>query len=171
MNADELRQLQAPIKAKYKEDPAAALRTFHAVGVLLPDRPTCRIETRFGTIDAGLHPAAGGDGSEACSGDMLLESLVACAGVTFNVVATAMSIPFRSARVIIEGDGDFRGTLGVSREVPVGVTDIRMRFEVDSDASDEQLATLLKQTERYCVIYQTLLTPPRMAATLQRINT
>ena len=139
--------------------------------VLLPDRPTCRIETRFGTIDAGLHPAAGGDGSEACSGDMLLESLVACAGVTFNVVATAMSIPFRSARVIIEGDGDFRGTLGVSREVPVGVTDIRMRFEVDSDASDEQLATLLKQTERYCVIYQTLLTPPRMAATLQRINT
>ncbi len=171
MNADELRQLQAPIKARYKEDPVAARQTFQAIGVLLPDRPACRIETRFGTIDAGLHPAAGGDGSEACSGDMLLESLVACAGVTFNVVATAMSIPFRSARVVIEGDGDFRGTLGVSREVPVGVTDIRMRFEVDSDASDEQLALLLKQTERYCVIYQTLRSPPRMAATLQRLKT
>ena len=171
MNADELRRLQAPLKARYKEEPAAARQTFRAAGVLLPDRPTCRIETRFGTIDAGLHPAAGGDGSEACSGDMLLESLVACAGVTFNVVATAMSIPFRSARVIIEGDGDFRGTLGISREVPVGVSDIRMCFEVDSDASDEQLAILLKQTERFCVIYQTLLTPPRIAATLQRVKT
>jgi uncharacterized OsmC-like protein len=170
MNADELRQLQAPIKARYKEDPLAARKTFHAVGILLPDRPTCRIETRFGTIDAGLHPAAGGDGSEACSGDMLLEALVACAGVTFNVVATAMGIPFRSAKVIIEGDGDFRGTLGLSKEVPVGVTDIRMRFEVDSDASDEQLALLLKQTERYCVIYQTLRTPPRMSADLQRVR-
>lgn len=170
MNADELRQLQAPIKARYKEDPSAARKTFHAVGILLPDRPACRIETRFGTVDAGLHPAAGGDGSEACSGDMLLEALVACAGVTFNVVATAMGIPFRSAKVVIEGDGDFRGTLGLSREVPVGVTDIRMRFVVDSDASDEQLALLLKQTERYCVIYQTLRTPPRMSADLQRVR-
>jgi uncharacterized OsmC-like protein len=170
MNANELRQLQAPIKARYREDPAAARKTFHAAGTLLPGQPTCRIETRFGTINAGLHPAAGGDGSEACSGDMLLEALVACAGVTFNVVATAMGIPFRSARVILEGDGDFRGTLGLSREAPVGVTDIRMRFEVDSDASDEQLALLLKQTERYCVIYQTLQTPPRMTAALQRVG-
>lgn len=171
MNAEELRQLQAPIKARYKEDPAAARHTFQATGILLADRPTCRIETRFGALNAGLHPAAGGDGSEACSGDMLLESLVACAGVTFNVVATAMSISFRSVRVIVEGDGDFRGTLGIARDVPVGVTDIRLRFEVDSDASDEQLATLLKQTERFCVIFQTLRTPPRMQATLQRVGT
>ena len=111
MNAEELRLLQAPLKALYKENPAAARATFRASGVLLPDRPVCRIETRFATIDAGLHPAAGGDGNDACSGDMMLEALVACAGVTFNVVATAMSIPFRSARVIVEGDGDFRGTL------------------------------------------------------------
>ena len=168
MNAEQLRQLQAPIKALYKEDPAAAVRTFRAEGTLLPDRPACRIETRFASFDAGLHPAAGGDGSEACSGDMLLESLVACAGVTFNVVATAMGIPFRSARVIVEGDGDFRGTLGIARDVPVGITDIRLRFEVDSPASDEQLAVLMRQTERYCVIFQTLRTPPRLAASLQR---
>lgn len=168
MNAEQLRQLQAPIKALYKEDPAAAVRTFRAEGTLLPDRPACRIETRFASFDAGLHPAAGGDGSEACSGDMLLESLVACAGVTFNVVATAMGIPFRSTRVVVEGDGDFRGTLGIARDVPVGITDIRLRFEVDSPASDEQLAVLMRQTERYCVIFQTLRTPPRLAASLQR---
>jgi uncharacterized OsmC-like protein len=170
MDPSELRQLQAPIKEKYKQDPASARQIFKATGVLLTDRLTCRIENRIGTIDAGLHPAAGGDGSEACSGDMLLESLVACAGVTFNVVATAMSIPFRSAKVIVEGDGDFRGTLGVAKDVPVGMTDIRLRFEVDSDASDEQLALLLKQTERYCVIYQTLRTPPQMEVALQRVN-
>ncbi|MBL8489485.1 MAG: OsmC family protein [Rhodocyclaceae bacterium] len=170
MNADELRQIQAPIKARYKEDPATALRTFRAEGTLLPDRPACRIETRFAAFDAGLHPAAGGDGSEACSGDMLLESLVACAGVTFNVVATAMGIPFRSARVIVEGDGDFRGTLGIARDVPVGITAIRMRFEVDSPASDEQLGVLMRQTERYCVIFQTLGTPPRLDASLTRVG-
>ena len=168
MNAEELKQLQAPIKARYKETPAAAKHTFHARGTLLPGRPACRIETRFAQFDAGLHPAAGGDGSEACSGDLLLESLVACAGVTFNVVATAMSIPFDSVVVIVEGEGDFRGTLGVAKDVPVGITDIRLRFEIDSPASDEQLATLLKLTERYCVIFQTLRTPPRMEATLKR---
>ena len=170
MNAEELRRLQAPIKARYKEDPQAARHTFRATGTLLPDRPACRIETRFAKFDAGLHPAAGGDGSEACSGDMLLEALVACAGVTFNVVATAMSIPFRSAQVIVEGEGDFRGTLGMAKDVPVGVTDIRLSFEIDSPASDEQLATLLKLTERYCVIFQTLRTPPRMEATLRRVT-
>ncbi|WP_088281029.1 OsmC family protein [Ideonella sp. A 288] len=169
MNADELRQLQAPIKARYKDDPASARHTFHASGELLPDRPSCRIETRFARFDAGLHPAAGGDGTDACSGDLLLESLVACAGVTFNVVATAMAIPFRSARVIVEGEGDFRGTLGVAKDAPVGITDIRMRFEVDSPASDDQLATLLRLTERYCVIFQTLRTPPQMAASLTRV--
>ena len=120
--------------------------------------------------DAGLHPAAGGDGSEACSGDLLLESLVACAGVTFNVVATAMSIPWRSVIVIVEGEGDFRGALRVAQDVPVGITDIRLRFEIDSPAGDAQLATLLKLTERYCVIFQTLRNPPRLAAALTRVS-
>jgi uncharacterized OsmC-like protein len=170
MNADELRQLQAPIKARYKDDPAASRHTFRAAGTLRPDRPSCRIENRFATFDAGLHPAAGGDGSEACSGDMLLEALVACAGVTFNVVATAMGVPFRSVQVVVEGEGDFRGTLGLAKDVPVGLTDVRLRFEVDSPAGDEQLATLLRLTERYCVIYQTLRTPPRLEATLQRVG-
>jgi uncharacterized OsmC-like protein len=170
MNAEELRRLQAPIKARYKQDPAAAKQTFRAVGTLLQDRPACRIESRFGEIDAGLHPAAGGDGKDACSGDMLLEAVAACAGVTLNSVATAMSIPLRSARVIVEGDGDFRGTLGVDRDIPVGVTDIRVRFEIDSPASDEQLAMLMKLTERYCVILQTLRTPPAIEATLQRVS-
>jgi uncharacterized OsmC-like protein len=169
VNADELRQLQAPIKARYKDDPAAAVHTFRATGTLRPDQAACRIETRFARFDAGLHPAAGGDGSQACSGDLLLESLVACAGVTFNVVATAMGIPFRSAQVIVEGEGDFRGTLGIAKDVPVGLSEIRLRFEIDSPATDEQLATLLKLTERYCVIYQTLQHPPRMTASLQRV--
>ena len=168
MNAEQLRQLQSPIKARYKELPQAAKHCFRAVGTLLPDRPSVRIETAFARYDAGLHEKAGGDGSEACSGDLLLESLVACAGVTFNVVATAMGIGFRSARVVVEGEGDFRGTLGLAKDVPVGITDIRLRFEVDSDASDEQLATLLKLTERYCVIFQTLRTPPRLSASVQR---
>lgn len=170
MNADELRRLQAPLKERYKQDPATALQTFHAVGTLLPGQPTCRIETRFARYDAGLHPAAGGDGSEACSGDLLLESLVACAGVTFNVVATAMGIPFTSARVVVEGEGDFRGTLGVAKDAPVGITAIRLRFEIDSPATDEQLATLMRLTERYCVIFQTLRTPPKMEATLKRVT-
>jgi uncharacterized OsmC-like protein len=169
-NAEELKRLQAPLKARYREEPEAARQRFRAVGVLLPGRPACRIENRYAQFDAGLHPAAGGDGSEACSGDMLLESLVACAGVTFNVVATAMGIPFRSARVIVEGNCDFRGTLGVSREVPVGITEISLRFEIDSPATDEQLATLLRQTERYCVIFQTLRTPPRIETGLQRVG-
>ena len=170
MNAEELRNLQAPLKARYKETPAAALHTFQARGRLLPERPSCRIETRFAKFDAGLHPAAGGDGSEACSGDLLLESLVACAGVTFNVVATAMGVPWRSAEVIVEGEGDFRGTLGIAKDAAVGITDIRLRFEVDSPASDEQLATLLKLTERYCVIFQTLRQPPRLEAALKRVT-
>jgi len=169
MNADQLRELQAPIKARYKDDPGAAKHTFSARGTLLPDRPSVRVETRFARYDAGLHEKAGGDGSEACSGDLLLESLVACAGVTFNVVATALGVAFRSAQVIVEGEGDFRGTLGLAKDVPVGITDIRVRFEVDSDGSDEQLATLLKLTERYCVILHTLRSPPRLSATLQRV--
>ncbi len=170
MNADELRQLQAPIKALYKERPDAAKHKFRATGKLLPDRPSVRVETAFAQYDAGLHEKAGGTGTEACSGDLLLDSLVACAGVTFNVVATAMGIGFRSAQVVVEGEGDFRGTLGLAKDVPVGLTDIRMRFEIDTDASDDQLATLLKLTERYCVIFQTLRKPPRLSAAVQRIE-
>jgi uncharacterized OsmC-like protein len=169
MTADELRALQAPIKARYRENPASALHHFHAEGTLLPDRPSVHIETRFARYDAGLHPKAGGDDSEACSGDLLLESLVACAGVTFNVVATAMGVPWRSVKVVVEGEGDFRGTLGVAKDAPVGITDIRLRFEVDSPAAAEQLASLLKLTERYCVIFQTLRTPPRLEAALTRV--
>jgi uncharacterized OsmC-like protein len=168
MNAEELRQLQAPIKALYREQPLAAKHTFRATGTLLTDRPSLRIETGFAHYDAGLHEKAGGTGTEACSGDLLLESLVACAGVTFNTVATAMGIGFRSARVVVEGEGDFRGTLGLSKEVAVGITDIRLRFEVDTDAADEQLAALLRLTERYCVIFQTLREPPRLSSTVQR---
>jgi len=169
MNPDELRQLQAPVKARYKEHPEAARHTFRASGTLLPERPSVGIETAFARYDAGLHEKAGGDGSQACSGDLLLESLVACAGVTFNVVATAMGIGFRSAKVVVEGEGDFRGTLGLAKDVPVGITDIRLRFEIDTDAGDEQLATLLKLTERYCVIFQTLRVPPRLSATVERV--
>ena len=168
MNADQLRQLQAPIKARYKTDPASAAHTFRASGTLLPDRPSVHVETAFACYDAGLHEKAGGDGLEACSGDLLLESMVACAGVTFNVVATAMGIAFRSATVVVEGEGDFRGTLGLAKDVPVGITDIRLRFEVDTDADDAQLAKLLELTERYCVILQTLRTPPRLSARVQR---
>jgi uncharacterized OsmC-like protein len=168
MNTEELRLIQAPIKARYKERPQAARHVFRATGTLLPDRPSVRIDTAFARYDAGLHEKAGGDGSEACSGDLLLESLVACAGVTFNVVATAMGVAFRSVQVVVEGEGDFRGTLGLAKDVPVGITDIRLRFEVDSNAGDEQLATLLKLTERYCVIFQTLRTPPRLSVALQR---
>ena len=168
MSPEELRQLQAPIKARYKAHPEAAVHTFRATGTLLADRPSVRIETGFAQYAAGLHEKAGGGRSEACSGDLLLESLVACAGVTFNVVATALGIGFRSAQVVVEGTGDFRGTLGLAKDVPVGITDIRLRFEVDTDASDEQLATLLKLTERYCVIFQTLRTPPQLSATVQR---
>jgi uncharacterized OsmC-like protein len=168
MTPDELRQLQAPLKALYKEHPEAARHSFRASGSLLPDKPSVRIETAFAHYDAGLHQKAGGDGCEACSGDLLLESLVACAGVTFNVVATALGISFRSAQVLVQGEGDFRGTLGLAKDAAVGITDIALSFEVDTDASDEQLATLLRLTERYCVILQTLRNPPRLTAEVRR---
>jgi uncharacterized OsmC-like protein len=169
MNAQELRSLQAPIKARYKDDPESAKLTMSASGVLLHERPTCRVDSRFGHIDAGLHPAAGGDGDDVCSIEMMLQAIVACAGVTFNLVATAMSLPFESVKVV-EGDGDFRGALGMAKEVPVGVTAMRLRFEIDSTASDEQLATALRQTERYCVVFQTLRHPPPVAVSLQRVG-
>lgn len=164
MTAEELRALQAPVKARYKEDPAAARLTLKACGTLQPENLICSVESDLGPIAAGLHPATGGDGKSACSGDMLLQSLVACAGVTLQAVATAMAIPLRGGTVSAEGELDFRGTLGVSKDVPVGFKSIRLKFDLDTDATPEQRATLLKLTERYCVIFQTLKTPPEMTA-------
>jgi uncharacterized OsmC-like protein len=170
MNIDELRARQAPLKEAYRQDPSSAQKVLHAVGVLDADGIVCRVKTHLGVADAGLHPASGGDGSWACSGDMLLESLVACAGVTLAAVAKALGIEIRSGRVVAEGDLDFRGTLGVSKETPVGFTDIRLRFEVDTTASTEQQANLLRLAERYCVIYQTLKNPPRLNATIEAVQ-
>ena len=155
MNADELRALQAPIKDRYKKDPGAALITLRAEG-RLGEGLACRVETGKGLVEAGLHPASGGSGLQACSGDMLLEALVACAGVTLNAVATALGIELRDAQVTAEGDLDFRGTLGVARDAPVGFRDVRLRFKLDTDAAPEQVKKLLELTERYCVVMQTI---------------
>lgn len=162
MNADDLRSRQAPIKARYRDDPDAALITLRAEG-RLGESVTCRIDTGRALVTAGIHPAAGGDGLSACSGDMLLEALVACAGVTMNAVATSMGLTLRDATVYAEADFDARGTLGVAKDAPVGLQNLRLDFSFDTDASDEQVATLLKLTERYCVIYQTLAHPPVMS--------
>src|SRR5258708_37320804 len=159
MTADELRALQGLVKTRYKNDPATAVFKLMASGKLQGEDLICRVQSDHGPIDAGLHPATGGDGLSACSGDMLLQSLVACAGVTLQAVACAMSIPLRGGTVSAEGDLDFRGTLGVSKEVAIGFKAIRLTFDLDTDATEEQLATLLKLTERYCVIYQTLKAP------------
>jgi uncharacterized OsmC-like protein len=166
MNAEQLRSLQAPIKARYKDDPAAAKVTLNAAADLGSENLTCKVATARGIAEAGLHPATGGDGSALCSGDMLLEALVACAGVTLRAVATALEIPVRGGTVTAEGDLDFRGTLGVSKETPVGLSAVRLNFQLDTDATPEQLATLLKLTERYCVIYQSLKSPPAMSVTI-----
>ena len=169
MNADALRALQAPLKERYKSSPDDARITLRAQG-RAGDGVSCKIETGKGLVVAGLHPATGGSGMQACSGDMLLEALVACAGVTLNAVATALGIELRDAVLTAEGDLDFRGTLGVAREVPVGFQDIRLTFTLDTDASEEQLATLLRLTERYCVVYQTLRQPPTIAITTTRAS-
>jgi uncharacterized OsmC-like protein len=161
MNADQLRALQAPIKERYRERPNTALVTLRAEG-RVGDSLTCKLETGRALVEAGLHPATGGDGFSACSGDMLLEALVACAGVTLRAVATVLDIQLRDATVRAEGDLDFRGTLGVSKDVPVGFQRIRLRFDLDTDASEEQLTTLLRLTERYCVVYQTLSHPAKI---------
>ena len=158
MNAHDLRSLQAPIKEQYRERPQTALVTLRAEGRIGED-VTCKLETGNALVEAGLHPATGGDGLSACSGDMLLEALVACAGVTLRAVATALDVQLRDAVIRAEGDLDFRGTLGVSKEVPVGFQRIRLQFDLETDASEEQLATLLRLTERYCVVYQTLRQP------------
>jgi uncharacterized OsmC-like protein len=160
MKSDELRAMQAPFKEQYKEAPDAAVITLTADGTLGDEGVTCSVETGRAMVEAGLHPATGGDGMSACSGDMLLQALAACAGVTLRAVATALEIPVAGGSVHAEGDLDFRGTLGVDRDAAVGFTDIRLRFDLDTEASEEQLATLYKLTERYCVVYQTLNNAP-----------
>ncbi len=167
MDAAELRSLQAPIKEKYKTDPDASVITLKANGAL-DEGISCKVETGRAIELAGLHPATGGSGRELCSGDMLLEALVACAGVTLKAVATAIEIPLKSGKVFAEGDLDFRGTLGVAKDAPVGFREIRLRFEVETDAPQEKLDQLLKLTERYCVVYQTIKAGPKVDVLLQR---
>ena len=169
MDADELRSLQVPLKAKYRERPETALVTLHAQG-RIGEGITCKIETGKARVEAGLHPATGGDGLSACSADMLLEALVGCAGVTLRAVATALGIQLRDATIRAEGDLDFRGTLGVSKDVPVGFKQIRLNVDLDTDASEEQLATLLRLTERYCVVYQTLCHPAKISVLHRAIS-
>jgi uncharacterized OsmC-like protein len=166
MQANELRSLQAPLKDTYRDDPAKALVTLRASGILDSTGVSCRVETARALVEAGLHPATGGTGTQACSGDMLLEALAACAGVTLRAVATALDIPIRGGTVHVEGDLDFRGTLGVSKEAAVGFQTIRLRLDLDTDASQEQLATLLKLTERYCVVLQTIRTATQVQTTM-----
>ena len=169
MDADALRALQAPPKERYKQDPNAALVTLSAQGTVDDARVACKVETGRALAIAGLHPATGGTGAELCSGDMLLEALVACAGVTLKAVATALEIPLRAATVRAEGDIDFRGTLGVDKTAPVGFRAIRLAIAVDTDAPQEMLDKLLKLTERYCVVFQTLAGQPQLSAKLARV--
>ncbi len=161
MNVEQLRMMQAPLKSLYKTDPDAAMITLRAVGHT-NEGISCKVETGRATVEAGLHPKTGGDGLLLCSGDMLLEALVACAGVTLRAVATAIGVDLRNATVTAEGDLDFRGTLGVAKETPVGFQRIRLNFALDTDATDEQLTSLIRLTERYCVVYQTLRTSPEI---------
>ena len=169
MDATELRAMQAPIKERYKTDPSAAVITLKAKGSLDDQSIACKVETGRALAVAGLHPATGGSGLELCSGDMLLEALVACAGVTVKAVATALDIPLKSGKVSAEGDLDFRGTLGVAKDAPVGFAQIRLRFDLDTEAPQDKLDQLLKLTERYCVVYQTIAKGPPVAIKMQRV--
>lgn len=166
MDTQELRSVQAPLKKRYREDPSQALVTLKATGDLGGEGITCSVETGRALVEAGLHPATGGDGLSACSGDLLLEALVACAGVTLRAVGTALEIPIQSGRVHAEGDLDFRGTLGVDREAPVGFRSIRLSFEVDADADQAELDKMLELTERYCVVFQTLANRPELSVVI-----
>ena len=168
MDASALRTMQAPLKDRYKSDPKAACITLKARGTLDDAHIACKVETGRALAVAGLHPATGGSGLELCSGDMLLEALVACAGVTLKAVATALDIPLKSATVAAEGDLDFRGTLGVAKDAPVGFAQIRLRFDVDTDVPQNKLDSLLKLTERYCVVYQTIKNGPPIEVKLAR---
>jgi uncharacterized OsmC-like protein len=166
MDAGELKAIQGPLKEKYRQDPQSALITLRAEGRAAG--LVCKVDTGKALVEAGLHPATGGDGSAACSGDMLLEALVACAGVTLRAVATAIGVEVQDARIRAEGDLDFRGTLGVAKDVPVGFTSIRLELDIETNASEEQAATLLKLTERYCVVLQTLRSAPQVTARIVR---
>ncbi len=168
MDSAGLRALQAPIKDRYKADPKAGLITLKAKGALDDTNIACKVETGRALAVAGLHPATGGSGMELCSGDMLLEALVACAGVTLKAVATALDIPLRAGTVSAEGDLDFRGTLGVAKDAPVGFGQIRLSFDLDTDAPQDKLDQLLKLTERYCVVYQTIRSGPPVEISLKR---
>ncbi|HEY8368459.1 MAG TPA: OsmC family protein [Thermodesulfobacteriota bacterium] len=170
MNADELRALQAPLKERYKADPAAAMITLRAKGTLDGEGIACKVDTGRALVEAGLHPATGGSGLQACSGDMLLEALVACAGVTLKAVATALGMHLRGGTVSAEGDLDFRGTLGVSKEAPVGFREIRLRFDLDTDEPQDRIDTLTRLTERYCVVFQTLARPPKLGLEVRAGN-
>ncbi|SDQ34883.1 OsmC family protein [Quadrisphaera sp. DSM 44207] len=167
MDRSQLREMQAPLKDKYKGDPESAVITLTADGSLT-EGVTCSVQTGRALAKAGLHPMTGGDGASLCSGDMLLQALAACAGVTLNAVATSLEIPIRGGEVHVEGDLDFRGTLGVAKDAPVGFRDIRVQFRLDTDAEQDQLDTLLKLTERYCVVYQTLASPLSLDVSVQR---
>jgi uncharacterized OsmC-like protein len=169
MDAAELRAMQAPLKERYRNEPEAAYITLKAKGTLDDTNVACKVETGRALAVAGLHPATGGSGLELCSGDMLLEALVACAGVTLKAVATAIDVPLKSGSVSAEGDLDFRGTLGVAKDAPVGFAQIRLRFDVDTDAPQEKLDQLVKLTERYCVVYQTIRNGPPVDIRLQRV--
>lgn len=163
MDAQKLRSLQTPLKARYREEPEAARITLKATGRIGDDKIACKVDTARAVVEAGLHPATGGDGQSVCSGDMLLEALAACAGVTLKAVATALEIPIRGGTVRAEGDLDFRGTLGVDRDAAVGFSDVRLRFDLDTDATPNQREKLIELTERYCVVYQTLRRSPRLS--------
>ena len=168
MRSEALRDIQAPLKARYREDPEAAVVTLAADGSVEGEGVTCSVQTGRALVEAGLHPATGGDGLSVCSGDLLLEALVACAGVTLRAVATALDIPIRSGRVHAEGDIDFRGTLGVDRDAPVGFRAIRLTFTLDTDVDEDTLDKLLQLTERYCVVHQTLASRPALSMELER---
>ncbi|MBN8977176.1 MAG: OsmC family protein [Rhizobiales bacterium] len=169
MDATQLRAMQAPIKERYRNDPTSGLITLKAKGSTDSEGIACKLETGRAIAMAGLHPATGGSGLELCSGDMLLEALVACAGVTLKSVATALEVPLKEGRVSAEGDLDFRGTLGVDKEAPVGFAEIRLRFDVDTDAPQDKLDLMLKLTERYCVVYQTIKNGPKMSVEMHRV--
>jgi uncharacterized OsmC-like protein len=168
MRREELQELQAPLKQRYREDPQAGIVTLAAAAELDSAAVSCSVQTGRALVEAGLHPASGGDGSLACSGDMLLEALVACAGVTLRAVATSLGIAVTAGEVRAEGDLDFRGTLGVDRDAPVGFSAIRLAFDLETDADAEELATLERLTERYCVVYQTLARTPALSSAIDR---
>ncbi len=170
MKADELKALQTPLKERYRNDPASALQTLKVQGEVRADKVTCVVKTPRGPIEAGLHPSTGGTGEFACSGDMLLEALVGCAGVTLAAVATAMSIPIKNCTLRAEGDLDFRGTLGVAKDADIGFKEIRLFIDVNTDAPAEQVATLVKLAKRYCVIYQTLVKTPGLATLVNGVE-